>query len=54
MDADTVVAQALAAARRGRSLYINGVLNTAMAEAVRLAPRPLVSRIAARMFRPSS
>jgi len=54
MDPDTVVAQALAAARRGRSLYINGILNTAMAEAVRFTPRPLVSWIAGSMFRPSS
>jgi short-subunit dehydrogenase len=52
MDADTVVAQALAAARRGRSLYINGAINTAMAGAVRLAPRALVNWIAASMFRP--
>ena len=52
MDADTVVAQALAAARRGRSLYVNGAINAAMAGAVRLAPRALVNWIAAGMFRP--
>ncbi len=53
MDAATVVAQGLAAARRGRSLCINGILNTAMVESIRFAPRALVNRITAGMFRPS-
>lgn len=54
MDADTVVAQALTAARRGRSLYINGMLNAVMAEAVRFTPRVLIRKIAGNMFRPST
>lgn len=53
MDAERVVAQALAAAARGKSLCINGALNFAMAEASRFAPRRLVSRIAGAMFRPA-
>ncbi|HTY53611.1 MAG TPA: SDR family oxidoreductase [Candidatus Binataceae bacterium] len=51
MDADTVVAQGLSAMRRGKSLYINGLLNTAMAEAVRITPRQMVTRLAGSMFR---
>ena len=39
MEADTVVAQALRAARRNRSMYINGALNRVATEAQRLAPR---------------
>ncbi len=54
MDAERVVAQALAAAARGRSLCINGALNFVMAEASRFAPRRLVSRIAGAMFRPAA
>lgn len=51
MDADTVVTQGLAALRRGRSLYVNGLLNTAMAGAVRFTPRQLVNKLAGNMFR---
>jgi uncharacterized protein len=51
LDADTVVRQALAAADRGRRVRINGILNTAGAFAVRLAPRALVAAIAGRLYR---
>ena len=51
MDADTVVSQALSAMNRGRSLYVNGLLNSAMAGAVRFTPRQVVSRLAGSMFR---
>jgi uncharacterized protein len=53
MDAQTVVAQAMRAARRRRSICINGLMNTITAEAARAAPRWLVTRIASLMFRPS-
>ncbi len=51
MDARTVVAQAIAAAKRGKPLHINGALNRAMIEAQRLIPRSLVTRIARAMLR---
>jgi short-subunit dehydrogenase len=52
MEADTVVAQALRAARRNRSMYINGALNRVATEAQRLAPRSLVAKIAGMLYRP--
>ncbi len=52
MGADTVAAQALRAARRNRSMYINGALNRLMTEAQRLAPRWLVAKVAGMIYRP--
>jgi short-subunit dehydrogenase len=55
MDAATVVANAVAGARSGRSLYIAGALNFVMAQAAsRLAPRSLVTRVVRRMYRPAA
>ncbi len=55
MDAATVVANAVAAAKSGRSLYIAGALNFVMAQAAsRLAPRSLVTRVVRRMYRPAA
>jgi uncharacterized protein len=51
MDAETVVRQAIGAAKRGKSLYINGPWNFLMAESTRLAPRKLAAKIAGSMFR---
>jgi len=51
MDAATVVRQAIDAARRGKAIKINGVVNLIMAESSRFAPRALVRRIAGAMFR---
>lgn len=51
MDAKTVVAQAIASAKRGKALKINGIVNQLMAHSTRLAPRSLVARIAGAMFR---
>jgi uncharacterized protein len=51
MDAKTVVEQALASARRGKPLRINGMLNFLLAESTRLGPRRLVARIAGSMFK---
>ncbi len=50
MDAATVVAQAIASAKSGAPVRINGALNWLMAQSTRLAPRALVVRIAAAMF----
>jgi len=51
MGAETVVAQAITAAKRGRSLCITGAINLLMAESVRIAPRKLAAKISASMFR---
>lgn len=51
MDAETVVAQAISAAKRGKSLRINGPMNFLMAESARIVPRKLVAKIAGSMFR---
>jgi uncharacterized protein len=51
MDAATVVAQGIAAAKSGRTVRINGVMNFMMAQSSRIAPRALVRRIAGAMFR---
>ncbi|HLI78582.1 MAG TPA: SDR family oxidoreductase, partial [Candidatus Binataceae bacterium] len=51
MDAKTVVAQALASAKRGKSVRINGIINSVMAQSTRFAPRSMVARIAGAMFK---
>ncbi len=51
MDAKTVVTQALASAKRGKSVRINGIINTVMAQSIRFTPRSLVARIAGAMFK---
>jgi short-subunit dehydrogenase len=51
MDAKTVVAQALASAKRGKAVRINGIINSIMAQSTRLTPRFLVARIAGGMFK---
>jgi len=53
MDAPTVVAQALRAAKKKRAICINGVMNNVTAELQRMVPRGLVARIAGRLYRPS-
>jgi short-subunit dehydrogenase len=52
MDAKTVALQGIAAARRGKSLHINGALNLVLAESARFSPRRLVTRIVAKFYRP--
>ncbi len=52
MDAETVVAQALRAARKNRAISINGRLNAVMTEVQRLVPRRLAARVAGRIYRP--
>jgi short-subunit dehydrogenase len=52
MEADTVVAQALRAAHKNRSICINGALNRIATEAQRVAPRGLVAWIAGMLYRP--
>ena len=51
MDAPTVVRQGIDAAKRGKSVKINGVINAVMAQSNRFAPRSLARRIAGAMFR---
>jgi uncharacterized protein len=52
MEANTVVAQAVRAARRNRSMYVNGALNRMMIAAQRAVPRWLVAKIAGMIYRP--
>jgi len=51
MDAKTVVAQALAAAKRGKAVRINGIMNQVMAQSTRFTPRSIVARISGVMFK---
>jgi uncharacterized protein len=51
MDAETVVAQALRAAKRNRSICINGAFNRIATHAQRVAPRWLVAKIAGMFYR---
>jgi len=51
MDAKTVVAQALASAKRGKAVRINGIMNQVMAQSTRLSPRSVNARIAGAMFK---
>ncbi len=51
MSAETVVAQAIAAAKRGKAVYVNGPINKMMAETIRITPRKLVAKIAGAMFK---
>ncbi len=52
LDAETVVAQGIAAAESGRSVHIAGVANFIAAQSNRFAPRALISMIARRIYRP--
>jgi short-subunit dehydrogenase len=52
VDPKTVAEDGLAAARRGKAVSISGRLNAAMTRAARFAPRGLVTRIAASVYRP--
>jgi uncharacterized protein len=51
MDASTVVAQALASAKRGKAVRINGIINLVMAQSNRVSPRSVTARIAGAMFK---
>ena len=51
MSAVTVVAQAIAAAKRGKSVYVNGPINKITVETIRITPRKLVAKIAGAMFK---
>ena len=51
MDAKTVVAQALASAKRGKAVRVNGLMNQMMAQSTRFTPRSLVARISGVMFK---
>lgn len=50
--AEKVVADAIAAAASGRTLYIAGVVNFVTAQSTRLIPRGLVNFLARRIYRP--
>lgn len=52
LDAQTVVAQGIAAATSGRTVHIAGVINFLTAELTRFMPRALISQLARRIYRP--
>jgi uncharacterized protein len=52
LDAQTVVAQGIAAADSGRTVHIAGVMNFITAELTRFMPRSLISQLARRIYRP--
>ncbi len=52
--AEKVVADGIAAAASGRTVYIAGVLNAASAAMTRFVPRALIRVIARRIYRPSA
>lgn len=52
IDAATVAAQGLAAAARGRTVYINGTINSMGAYIARIMPRALIRYFARRIYRP--
>jgi uncharacterized protein len=52
LDAQTVVAQGIAAADSGRTVHIAGVMNFITAELTRFMPRALISQLARRIYRP--
>jgi len=54
LDAETVVAQGIAAAANGRTVHIAGVMNFLTAEMTRLMPRSLINQIARRIYRPNA
>ena len=54
LPAEKVVADGIAAAASGRTVYIAGMLNAAGAAMARFAPRALVRTVARRIYRPSA
>lgn len=54
VEAETVAAQALAAADRGKRVLVSGAINLVAAAASRLAPRALTGWVAGRLFRPEN
>jgi short-subunit dehydrogenase len=49
---ESVIASALKALERGKSYVVDGRLNYIMTQSIRLSPRGLVARVAARMMKP--
>ncbi|HTT76016.1 MAG TPA: SDR family oxidoreductase [Candidatus Binataceae bacterium] len=54
LDAETVVAQGIAAAANGRMVHIAGAMNFLTAEFTRLMPRALINQISRRIYRPGA
>jgi short-subunit dehydrogenase len=54
LEAETVVAQAIAAAAKGRSMHIAGVLNFLAAQSSRVMPRSLINFVSRRIYRPNA
>lgn len=54
LEAETVVAQGIAAAASGKSVHIAGVINFLTAQTTRLLPRGLINFVARRIYRPNA
>lgn len=54
LEAETVVAQGIAAAESGRSVHIAGVINFLTAQSTRLMPRALINFVSRRIYRPNA
>ena len=54
LEAETVVAQGIAAAASGHSVHIAGVINFLTAQSTRVMPRALINYIARRIYRPNA
>ena len=54
LEAETVVAQGIAAAENGRSMHIAGVINFLTAQSTRIMPRALINFVSRRIYRPNA
>jgi short-subunit dehydrogenase len=54
LEAETVVAQGIAAAESGRSFHIAGVINFLTAQSTRLMPRAFINFVSRRIYRPNA
>lgn len=52
MTVERVVSQALRGAERGRTLVVNGAINSFLSQLSRMLPPPFVARVVARMLQP--
>jgi short-subunit dehydrogenase len=54
LEAETVVAQGIAAAASGRTVHIAGLINFVIAQSTRLMPRALINFVSRNIYRPNA
>jgi short-subunit dehydrogenase len=54
LEAETVVAQGIAAAASGRSMHIAGLINFVVAQSTRIMPRALINFVSRNIYRPNA